>query len=135
MNCSWLLLAYADDILILSDSKEQSDRILRELIPEPKSIGLEFNEGKCELLIRNPLSVNVMQGVNASDAGSAPISAQIGGLSVRIINSLKYLGAATLDRPSTVSVHIKAAYKVSIIRLSRSIASRGKRSELCTMLL
>lgn len=47
-----LLLAFADDLLIIADSKEQLEKIVKELVKQLEEVGLELNYDKVSELQR-----------------------------------------------------------------------------------
>lgn len=99
-----MILAYADDILIVSDSIPVLEKVMGELIPELKQLGLEVNLQKCELLVRDP--------VNFDDDDLDHVL--INGMRIKKVIALKYLGiylTSTLDRRTTTAARIKAAYR------------------------
>lgn len=77
-----LLLAYADDIVVISDSINSLDRVFSELISELVSVGLEVNESKCEVLIRDP----------GRDSEGVSDTLCLAGRNVRVVPVIKYLG-------------------------------------------
>lgn len=95
-----MLLAYADDIIITSDSVSTLETIFSELI----AVGLEINEKKCSILVRDPCEYSNLPGdyiiLNSKQ--------------IRRVTMLKYLGiymSSSLDRRSTISHRVKMAYK------------------------
>lgn len=50
-----LLLVDADGIVITSDSVNALEVVLKELVPELRSIGLEINDEKCSVLMKDPI--------------------------------------------------------------------------------
>jgi len=52
-----LLLAYADDLIVVGDSLNSLERPLAALITELQAFGLTINEKKCSILIRDPLQL------------------------------------------------------------------------------
>lgn len=96
-----MMLAYADDILVLSDSLQGLDLIMNELIPELRNIGLEINDKKCELLIRDPLFAD------------KPETVVVGAQVIKVVSSLKYLGIYLHDtlEGNRRLPRIKNAYK------------------------
>lgn len=105
-----LLLAYDDDILIIGDSITSLTRIWRELIPELRVIGLEVNEQKCSLLIRDPHDQAV------SSSSSIDIDSTQGADSPNV-EIPRHIYVFCLNRRGTVSDRIKAAYKTFHILL------------------
>lgn len=74
-----IILAYADDIIIISDSMEVQGGVMQEIIQELRMIGLEIIEKKCSVLIRDPFStVNVTQ-------------VQINNMNFAVVPVMKYL--------------------------------------------
>lgn len=99
-----LILAYADDIIILADSTSSLEPILIEFERELLCLGLSINENKSSILIRDPL--HVLPPVEES--------IQLNNKTYKIVTILKYLGiyiSTDLDRRSTVSHRTKLAYR------------------------
>lgn len=99
-----LILAYADDIILLSDSLTSIEIILVELERELRSIGLTVNEKKCSIMLRDP--VQVMPPIDGS--------VRLNGKDILVVSIMRYLGiyiSSDLDRRSTVSHRIQLAYR------------------------
>lgn len=116
-----LILAYADDIIILSDNIPQLEAVFRALTVELRTIGLEVNDHKCSLLIREPCAESKEEVVTdvedmdetVSDSGDAD-EIVLDGKTIKIVQTMKYLGiyiSSDLDRRSTVSHRVKLAYE------------------------
>lgn len=101
-----VILAYADDILLICRSMEQLQEImavLKELLAEA---GLIVHPGKSELIVRDPQSTKV-----AVDS-----SFTIAAMDVKAQSSMKYLGTyltATLNRPENVKKRCMQGTKAS----------------------
>ncbi len=50
------LLAYADDIVVLTDSIQSASDVMREIEKELLTIGLFSNARKCNVLLRDPVN-------------------------------------------------------------------------------
>lgn len=99
-----IILAYADDIIILADSIQSADRIFQELETELQAIGLTVNESKSSVLLRDPTQAVMPLGETI----------RLGRKDIKVVNVSKYLGiyiSSDLDRRSTVSHRIKMAYR------------------------
>lgn len=77
-----LVLAYADDILLISRFPHELESMLSHLVPLFESVGLRCNMNKSSLLIRDPLSTLLNIGETVT----------IGGYSFKVTDNLKYLG-------------------------------------------
>lgn len=105
-----LILAYADDLLIICKSLEKLNSIttvLKQLLAEA---GLEIHAGKSEILIRDPFSVRTARIENID----------VGGMKINSCHSLRYLGiymTATLNRPESIRQRCLKATRVSKIIL------------------
>lgn len=90
-----LLLAYADDLLVITESLQELDELVGELKVLLEEAGLVIHPGKSELLVRDPYSTRV----------AVEDTFDIGGMSVKSKPYFRYLGAylsATLNRPISV---------------------------------
>lgn len=76
-----LILAYADDLIILSENSMELDRFVNEFVPTAESLGLSLNEDKSLLLIRNPLNTD-----------NQPTQIRLGAFNIQTTNKMKYLG-------------------------------------------
>lgn len=104
-----LLLAFADDLLIIATSKEQLQKILEELVKQLEQVGLELNYDKCQLLLRFP-----------NNRGQLPKEIILMGRPFKVCDSIKYLGVcltATLDRKATNRQRCVNAYRTARIVL------------------
>lgn len=72
-----LILAYADDIILVSGSLNMLETVFKEL----RSARLEINDNKCNILIREP-------------GNEAPIPPNIvlNGVNIQVVTIMKYLG-------------------------------------------
>lgn len=109
-----LLLAFADDLLIIADSKEQLEKIVKELVKQLEEVGLELNYDKCQLLLRFP-----------NYKGQMPNEIMLNGRPYKVCDSIKYLGVcltATLDRKATNRQRCVNAYRTgrSVIEFCKS---------------
>lgn len=121
-----MLLAYADDILIMAESENMMETVLRELIPELQTIGLQINEKKCAVLIRDPLDTSVTQ----------PDHLLLNGTKYDVVPVMKYLGiylTRDLDRRNTVVARIKAAYRAFYMLVPFVMENRLKWDTLVMM--
>lgn len=82
-----MLLAYADDIIILSDNLEDLDRFMREFTNVAIETGLLVNPLKSEIMIRQP----------RPDGTILPETLPIGNFDIKVTNKLKYLGIYLTD--------------------------------------
>ena len=101
-----LLLAFADDILIIAEDAATIALILDHLIPALASIGLQFNMQKCALVIRQP-------GQAAEDL---PRMVPVGPYQFQEVRSFRYLGTTisnTLDRAGQVHRRVAAATRTA----------------------
>lgn len=79
-----MVLAYADDIIIISENTIELDRFLHKFIPTAGSIGLELNASKSQILIRDPIDP-----LSQPQKGS---NMRIGNLDIEVVDKMKYLG-------------------------------------------
>lgn len=87
-----LLLAFADDILLLSNNLDDLNNIMKSLKENLKLAGLNINFNKSEIMIRDPFE---------NDA-NLPTILKIDTDEYKVVSSLKYLGVTltnTLNRP------------------------------------
>lgn len=101
-----MLLAYADDIIILSDNMEDLNRFMREFADVAIEAGLLVNPLKSEIMIRDP----------HSNGALLPDTLPIGNFHIKVTNKLKYLGIYLTDglnRPMIVRERIKTAFKAA----------------------
>lgn len=78
-----LILAYADDIIILTDFVQSTDRVFTEIEQELNAIGFFINESKSSILLRDPVQSTLL---STSD------SVTLNKMSVKVVSVLKYLG-------------------------------------------
>ncbi|KAK3924607.1 Transposon TX1 uncharacterized 149 kDa protein [Frankliniella fusca] len=78
------VLAYADDLLLLSDRFPDVDEFVVHLVRELALLHLQLNPRKCEYLLRWP---------GWEDPDPLPRPIRIGGLEMQQVESLLYLGA------------------------------------------
>lgn len=76
-----LILAYADDLVVLADNTGQLDMVLHELLLELANIGLSVNNDKCSILIRDPCGL-----------GPHPEHITLQNIPFAVVPVLKYLG-------------------------------------------
>lgn len=99
-----LLLAYADDLVIVTDSISSMTDVVRELEIELAAIGLTVNAKKSNILLRDPIQCH------------SPLAEEvlINGKHIKVAATIKYLGiylSADLHRRGTVMHRIQAAYR------------------------
>lgn len=86
-----LILAYADDVIVVCKDKALLISIFEELSTLFSSVGLRFNISKTMVMIRDPLNIS-----------SEPTSEiQLGSVSVKRVHEIRYLGmilTSTLSR-------------------------------------
>lgn len=100
-----LLLAFADDIIIIAKSKEELEKLLKELVEQLSIVGLELNYDKCQLLLRFP-----------NNKTPKPQDIKLNGRQYKVCDKIRYLGVCltdTLDRKSTNRLRCVSAYKTS----------------------
>lgn len=98
-----IILAFADDIIIIVDNVEDLELILATIKEYLAYVGLNLNETKCKVLIREP-------------TGDAVSEILIGGRLYNATEPLRYLGAyftARLERPMTTRTRCRNAVRVS----------------------
>lgn len=98
-----LILAFADDIIIIVERVQDLELILSKLKEFLSYVGLNLNESKCKVLIREP-------------KGDAVEEIQIGGRLYKTTEPLRYLGiflTARLERPKTIRTRCRNAVRVS----------------------
>lgn len=101
-----LILAYADDLLVIAESVVELDKVVGVLKDLLEQAGLVIHPGKTELLVRDPFETKVV----------VEQSFDIGGMSVRSKGSVRYLGAylsATVNRPASIKQRCLQGIKVS----------------------
>lgn len=90
-----VILAYADDILIICEDLKQLDEIVEYLKQLLLEAGLQIHPGKSELIVRDPLSTKI------ADEGVYEIAS----MQIKAKPCIRYLGAfltGVLDRPENV---------------------------------
>lgn len=98
-----MILAFADDLLIIARRVEDVELVLLKLKEYLHYVGLNLNVDKCKVLIRNP-----------NEAAVADIN--ILGRSYKTLEPLRYLGVymtARLERPMTTRTRCRTAVAVS----------------------
>lgn len=88
-----VILAFADDLLIIGTTVDEVEKIIKELKAELGKVGLEINVDKSQIMIREPMSDR-----------NIPKSITIDGEEYKVVNNMRYLGTfltETLDRPHT----------------------------------
>ncbi|XP_058827778.1 uncharacterized protein LOC131687699 [Topomyia yanbarensis] len=88
------ILAFADDLLILAEKKEDLERIIKAIEECLSEVGLDINNNKSQILMRVP-----------NPAGATPDTMMLNGKPYEVSDAIKYLGihlTRTLDRPATV---------------------------------
>lgn len=88
-----VILAFADDLLIIARSVEELERIIKLLKIELKKVGLEINTSKSQILIREP-----------QNDRNIPEKMNIDSEEYNVVKNMRYLGTyltETLDRPQT----------------------------------
>ncbi|KAK3916416.1 LINE-1 retrotransposable element ORF2 protein [Frankliniella fusca] len=92
------VLAYADDLLLLSDRFPDVDEFVVHLVRELALLHLQLNPRKCEYLLRWP-------GWEDPDPDPLPRPIRIGGLEMQQVESLLYLGAFISSHLSRSPIH------------------------------
>lgn len=104
-----VIIVFADDILIIAKSLKEIEDIVKILKTELEKIGLEVNNNKSQIMIREPISDrNIPKQVN------------IDGEDYEVVNNMRYLGtylSDTLDRPQTSRKRCKLAIGSSKIMI------------------
>lgn len=77
-----LILAYADDLVIISRSKQQIKAILQKLFELLETVGLKCNTNKSYIVLRDPLN-------NAPEAGEF---VDFGDFKLKVSDEVRYLG-------------------------------------------
>lgn len=98
-----IILAFADDLIIIVDNKEDLELILAKLKEYLACVGLNLNEAKCKVLVRE-------------SKGEAVTEIQIGGRSYKTTEPIRYLGVyltSKLERPKTLRTRCRNAVRVS----------------------
>lgn len=96
-----VILAFADDLLIIARTTNEIEIIMKTLKMELKKVGLEINASKSEILIREPQSDR-----------NIPEKIKIDGEEYKVVKNMKYLGTfltESLDRPQTTRKRCKLA--------------------------
>lgn len=96
-----VILAFADDLLIIARTTEEIERIMKALKRELIKVGLEINASKSQILIREPHSDR-----------NIPEKIKIDGEEYNVVRNMRYLGTFftdTLDRPETNRKRCKQA--------------------------
>lgn len=98
-----IVLAYADDLIIIVENPEHLELIVASIKQYLATVGLNINEDKCQLLVRNP-------------TGSTQDRMDILGKNYEVQKTLKYLGCyltPKLDRPLTTRTRCRNTIKTS----------------------
>jgi hypothetical protein len=100
-----MVLAYADDLLFLTENENDLGEILIEMTKNLKSVGLEINQEKSGVLLRDPL-LNI------------PRQRQFiyGNITINYTKEIKYLGSILtngLSRPKIMKSRLKQAMKIN----------------------
>lgn len=99
-----MILAYADDIIVLGESLTSIELILAALVIELQDIGLTINEKKSSIMLRDP---------NHCDSQLPPL-VQMNGIPIQSVSVMKYLGvyvSSDLHHRGTVANRIQSAFK------------------------
>lgn len=102
-----MILAFADDLIIISRTQHDVELLLTRLVEFLSYVDLNLNEEKCKVLVRQPI-------------GEAVPEITILGRTYKTTESLRYLGAyltAKLDRPMTVRTRCRQAVRLSKVVL------------------
>lgn len=102
-----LILVFADDIIVIAETVEDLERIVSKLKEYLEFVGLNLNEDKCKVLVREPNAEAVDELV-------------VLGRSYKTTEPLRYLGiylTARLDRPMTIRTRCRTALRTSRIVL------------------
>lgn len=98
-----IMLAYADDIIIIVERPEHLEIIMTSLKKHLAAVGLQLNEDKCQLLVRDP-------------NGPTQDHMTILGRKYDVKKTMKYLGCyltPRLDRPLTTRTRCRNTVKTS----------------------
>lgn len=98
-----IILAFADDILVITDKKETLERIMAALEKHLREVGLEINHDKSQILVRDPYEKKNME-------------ISLNGKIYKISDCVKYLGISltrTLNRPATARARCINALKTA----------------------
>lgn len=98
-----ILLAFADDLMLVSKTLPGLEILLEKLVEYLDCVGLNLNENKCKVLIRQP-------------TGDAVPEVTILGRTYKTTETIKYLGVyltPKLDRPMTIRTRCRTAVRVS----------------------
>lgn len=102
-----LILAFADDIIILAETVEDVELIVSKLKEYLGYIGLNLNENKCKVLVREPNTEAVEE-------------IEVLGRKYKATEPLRYLGVyltARLERPMTIRTRCRNAMRASRVVL------------------
>lgn len=102
-----MILAYADDVIVISENALELERFLQEFIPTAESIGLELNISKSEVLVRDPYD----RQHQLQQGGSIRLC----NMDIKLVEKMKYLGVYltnNINRPATVRERIKSAFRI-----------------------
>lgn len=100
-----MVLAFADDVILVSENKKVLDNILDNLVELLEEVGLRLNLKKCEILVKSPLSSNCHD-----------TEVRLGKYSIRRVKQIKYLGTTlteNLCRSKTISKRCRIAVRCS----------------------
>lgn len=100
-----LLLAYADDIIIATRDLSSIEPMLAELLKVLKSVGLEVNNEKSTILIRDPHQVI-----------PPTVTVPLAGITFKVVQTMRYLGSyltSALERPLTIRTRCHQALGIA----------------------
>ena len=98
------VLAYADDLLFVTENRDEISEIMTKITHSLSLDGLEVNEGKTLVVVRNP---NVLSPI-------AEHLERFGDYELKVVSKLRYLGgyiSSTLHRSQTVYDRINSAWR------------------------
>lgn len=98
-----IILAFADDLIVIVDNEEDLELILNKLKEYLSYVGLNLNPDKCKILVREPIGEPVQE-------------LEVNGQVYRTTDPLRYLGiylTSKLERPMTVRTRCRNSVRVS----------------------
>lgn len=100
-----VVLAFADDLILIAEKRNEISTILEELILQLAEVGLNLNFNKCEVLVKNPLKKDLTRTEEI-----------FGKFTIKRVSQIKYLGTyitEDLSRRETIAKRCKSAVRAS----------------------